>query len=134
MDEHELEQQSDEQEVLVADQTPTKEQRKAARRFEKFERRAIRNRIAHLDHVLARARENAYKAHYRAAELSAKVEEERPSLIEALLPYERRKAARSKQRARKQHTIFLDRFFRLPREIRDLIYHHAWSVHLVSAG
>ncbi|KAI4913393.1 uncharacterized protein J4E92_009742 [Alternaria infectoria] len=132
MDEHELEQQSDEQEVLVADQTPTKEQRKAARRFEKFERRAIRNRIAHLDQLLARARENAYKAHYRAADLSAKVEEERPALIEALLPYERRKAARSKQRARKHHAHFLDRFFRLPREIRDLIYHHAWSGTMIS--
>ena len=80
--------------MLAVDQTPTREQRKAARRFEKFERRAIRNRIAHLDKLLARARENAYKAHYRAADLSKKVEEERPALIEALLPYERRKAAR----------------------------------------
>jgi len=132
MNEHELEQQSDEQEVLVANQTPTQEQRKGARRFEKFERRAIRNRIAHLDQVLARAREQAYKAQYRAANLSAKVEEERPAFIEALLPYERRKAARSKQRARKQHTIFLDRFFRLPREIRDLVYHHAWTGTMIS--
>jgi len=132
MNEHELEQQSDEQEVLVADQTPTQEQHKAARRFEKFERRAIRNRIAHLDQVLARARKQAYKAQYRAANLSAKVEEERPALIEALLPYERRKAARSKQRARKHHTALLHRFFRLPREIRDLIYHHAWSGTMIS--
>ncbi|KAI4908072.1 hypothetical protein J4E85_011736 [Alternaria conjuncta] len=132
MFEHELEEQTDEQEVLVVDQTPTQEQRKAARRVEKFERRIIRNRIAHLDQLLARAREKAYAAHYRAADLSKKIEEERPALIEALLPYERRKAARSKQRARKQHTIFLNRFFRLPREIRDLIYHHAWSGTIIS--
>ncbi|KAI4675965.1 uncharacterized protein J4E84_009764 [Alternaria hordeiaustralica] len=127
MNEHELEQQTDEQAMLAVDQTPTREQRKAARRFEKFERRAIRNRIAHLDRLLARARENAYKAHYRAADLSKKIEEERPALIEALLPYERRKAARSKEKAKKHHTELLGRFFRLPREIRDLIYHHAWS-------
>ncbi|KAI4609232.1 uncharacterized protein J4E87_011061 [Alternaria ethzedia] len=132
MYEHELEQQSDEQAMLVADQTPTQEQRKAAQRFEKIERRAIRNRIAHLDQLLARARENAYKAHYRAADLSAKVEEERPALIEALLPYERRKAARSRQRARKHHTELLNRFFRLPREIRDMVYHHAWSGTMIS--
>ncbi|KAI4661487.1 uncharacterized protein J4E88_010981 [Alternaria novae-zelandiae] len=127
MDEYDPEERINEQEMEVNDQSPTREQRKAARRFEKFERRAIRNRIAHLDQLLARARENAYKAHHRAAELSNEVEEERPALIEALLPYERRKAARSKQRARDQHLKMLDRLFRLPREIRDLIYHHAWS-------
>jgi len=132
MYEHELEQQTDEQAMLAVDQTPTREQRKAARRFEKFERRAIRNRIAHLDQLLARARDNAYKAHYRAADLSKKVEEERPALIEALLPYERRKAARSKKRDRKQHKNLLRHFFRLPREIRDLIYHHAWSGTMIS--
>lgn len=116
----------------VADQTPTREQRQAARRAEKFERRAIRRRIAHLDQVLARASEKAYAAHYRAVNLSEKVEEERPSLVEALISYERRKAARSKQRARKHHTELLGRFFRLPREIRDLIYHHAWSGTIIS--
>ena len=132
MYEYDPEERTNEQEMEVDDQSLTREQHKAARRFEKLERRAIRNRIAHLDQLLARARENAYKAHYRAADLSNKVEEERPALIEALLPYERRKAARSKQRARKQHTIFLDRFFRLPREIRDLVYHHAWSGTMIS--
>ncbi|KAI4679801.1 hypothetical protein J4E81_010318 [Alternaria sp. BMP 2799] len=127
MYEYDPEERTNEQEMEVDDQSLTREQHKAARRFEKSERRVIRNRIAHLDQLLARARENAYKAHYRAADLSKKVEEERPALIEALLPYERRKAARSKQRVREQHIKMLDRFFRLPREIRDLIYHHAWS-------
>ncbi|KAH6875015.1 hypothetical protein J4E91_010922 [Alternaria rosae] len=127
MYEHELENRSDEQEVIVVDQTPTREQSEAARRAEKFERRAMRKRIALLDQALARAREKAYKAHYRAVNLGEKVEEERTSLVEDLLPYHRRKAARSKQRARKHHTELLDRFFRLPREIRDLVYHHAWS-------
>jgi len=96
MYEHEPEERTDEQEMLAVDHTPTQEQRQAARRAEKFERRAIRRRIAHLDQMLACAREKAYAAHYRAADLSKRVEEERPSLIEALLPYENRKAARSK--------------------------------------
>ncbi|KAI4906698.1 hypothetical protein J4E90_010386 [Alternaria incomplexa] len=132
MYEHEPEERTDEQEVVVVDQTPTREQRQAARRAEKFERRAIRNRIAHLHQLLARAREKAYAAHYRAADLSKQVEEERPSLIEALLPHENRKAARSKQKARTHHKELLDRFFRLPREIRDLVYHHAWSGTMIS--
>lgn len=132
MYEHELENRSDEQEVIVVDQTLTPEQSEAAPRAEKFERRAMRKRIALLDQALARAREKAHKAHYRAVNLGEKVEEERTSLVGDLLPYHRCKAARSKQRARKHHTELLDRFFRLPRETRDLVYHHAWSGTMIS--